>query len=77
MKRSKLYRARLQAFKRQDFYPLEEGIRLLKSMPTTKPDETVERFPSWHPPSVNQIVRGAMVLPQGTGKKQRVVVIAE
>lgn len=79
MKRSKLYRARLQAFKRQDFYPLEEGIQLLKSMPTTKFDETVElafRL-GIDPRQSDQIVRGAMVLPQGTGKKQRVVVIAE
>lgn len=79
MKRSKLYRARLQAFKRQDYYPLEEGIRLLKSMPTTKFDETVElafRL-GIDPRQSDQIVRGAMVLPQGTGKTQRVVVIAE
>lgn len=79
MKRSKLYRARLQAFKRQEHYPLEEGIRLLKSMPTTKFDETVElafRL-GIDPRQSDQIVRGAMVLPQGTGKTQRVVVIAE
>ncbi|MGI5922554.1 MAG: 50S ribosomal protein L1 [Lentisphaerae bacterium] len=79
MKRSKLYRARLQAFKRQDYYPLEEGIRLLKSMPTTKFDETVElafRL-GIDPRQSDQIVRGAMVLPQGTGKTQRVVVVAE
>jgi large subunit ribosomal protein L1 len=79
MKRSKLYRARLQAFQRQEYYPLEEGIRLLKGMPTTKFDETVElafRL-GIDPRQSEQIVRGAMVLPQGTGKEQRVVVIAE
>ncbi len=80
MKRSKLYRSRLKVFNRQQYYPLSEGIRLLKEMPSTiKFDETVElafRL-GIDPRQSDQIVRGAMVLPQGTGKKQTVVVIAE
>ena len=79
MKRSKLYRARLAKFSRTEFYSIENGVQALKSMPTTKFDETVElsfRL-GIDPRQSDQIVRGAMVLPQGTGKKQTVVVIAE
>jgi large subunit ribosomal protein L1 len=77
--RSKLYRSRLQVFDRQTFYSLEEGVKLLKSMPTTKFDETVElafRL-GIDPRQSDQNIRGAMVLPRGTGKVNRVVVIAE
>jgi large subunit ribosomal protein L1 len=79
MKRSKLYRARLAKFSRTEFYSIENGVQALKSMPTTKFDETVElsfRL-GIDPRQSDQIVRGALVLPQGTGKKQTVVVIAE
>ena len=77
--RSKLYRSRLQAFERQTHYSLEEGVKLLKSMPTAKFDETVElafRL-GIDPRQSDQNIRGAMVLPRGTGKVNRVVVIAE
>jgi len=79
MKRSKLYKARSATFDRQTAYPLEEGIRLLKEMPPAKFDETVElafRL-GIDPRQSDQIVRGAIVLPRGTGKVTRVVVIAE
>jgi len=79
MKRSKLYRARAQLFDRQVFYPVEEGVALLKKMPLAKFDETVElafRL-GIDPRQADQIVRGAMVLPRGIGKTQRVVVIAD
>ncbi len=79
MKRSKLYRARAQAYDRQKFYALDEGVNLLKKMPLAKFDETVElafRL-GIDPRQADQIVRGAMVLPRGIGKTQRVVVIAD
>ena len=79
MKRSKLYRARAQLFNRQEYYPIEEGVALLKKMPLAKFDETVElafRL-GIDPRQADQIVRGAMVLPRGIGKSQRVVVIAD
>ncbi len=79
MKHSKLYRARAQVFERQKFYAMEEGVTLLKKMPLAKFDETVElafRL-GIDPRQADQIVRGAMVLPRGIGKSQRVVVIAD
>ena len=80
MKRSKLYRSRLEKVDRTKYYSLEEAVAVLKSMPSsTKFDETVEvsfRL-GIDPKQSDQMVRGAMVLPQGTGKTQRVVVVAE
>ena len=79
MKRSKLYRTRAGMVDRSKFYPVDEAAKLLKSMPQTKFDETVElafRL-GIDPRQSDQIVRGATVLPRGTGKTQRVVVIAD
>lgn len=79
MKRSKLYRARAQGIDRNKFYIVNEGLELLKKLPTAKFDETVElafRL-GIDPRQSDQIVRGAMVLPRGIGKVQRVVVIAD
>ena len=80
MKRSKLYLSRLEKVDRTKFYSIEDGVDVLKAMPSsTKFDETVEisfRL-GIDPKQSDQMVRGAMVLPQGTGKEQRVVVICE
>lgn len=79
MKTSKLYRTRLAAIDRQRVHPLGEAVQLLKGMPTAKFDETVEcvfRL-GIDPRQSDQVVRGALVLPHGTGKSIRIVVIAE
>lgn len=79
MKRSKLYAARREAVDRARSYPLEEALQLLKDMPECKFDETVEiafRL-GVDPRQSDQAVRGAMVLPHGTGKTVRVAVAAE
>lgn len=79
MKTSKLYRTRLAAIDRQRVYPLGEAVQLLKNSPTAKFDETVEcvfRL-GIDPRQSDQVVRGAVVLPHGTGKSVRVVVVAE
>ncbi len=80
MKRSKLYRSRLEKVDRTKFYTLDEGVELLLSLPhSQKFDETVEiafRL-GIDPKQSDQQVRGALVLPAGTGKVHRVAVIAE
>jgi len=79
MKRSKLYRARLSSVDRQSRYALPEAVKVLKGMPTPKFDETVEiafRL-GIDPRQSDQVVRGAIVLPKGTGKKVRVAVVAQ
>ena len=79
MKRSKLYRARLACIDRQSRYPLAAAVKLLKGMQVPKFDETVEiafRL-GIDPRQSDQVVRGAIMLPKGTGKKVRVAVVAE
>jgi len=60
-------------------YTVEEAIATLKQMPGTKFDESVDL--SFHlgvdPKHADQMVRGAVVLPHGTGKSVRVVVFAK
>lgn len=60
-------------------YEVKEAIELLKSMSSAKFDETVELHfrlgvDGRH---ADQQIRGAMVLPHGTGKSQKVLVIAK
>ena len=77
-KRSKLYRARLAAIDSQKAYSVAEGMAALKKMPACKFDESVEvacRL-GVDTRQSDQVVRGAVSLPHGTGKSLRVVVIA-
>jgi large subunit ribosomal protein L1 len=60
-------------------YELEDAIRLLKEVSTAKFDETVEMHirlgvDGRH---ADQQVRGAVVLPHGTGKTKKVLVVAK
>jgi large subunit ribosomal protein L1 len=60
-------------------YPLEDAIGVLKSMPATKFDESVDlsfRL-GVDPKHADQMVRGAVVLPHGIGKTIRVAVFAK
>ena len=58
--------------------PLEEALRLVKANATTKFDETVEVAMNLgvDPRHADQMVRGAVTLPNGTGKSVRVAVFA-
>ncbi len=60
-------------------YPLEEAIPLLKKLKYTKDkfDETVEMSLRLgvDPRHADQMVRGTVILPHGTGKSKRVLVI--
>jgi len=78
MSNSKLYRARLALFDRRKTYPLLEGMQILKKMPVCKFDESVELACRLgiDTRQSDQVVRGAISLPHGTGKSVRVVVIA-
>jgi large subunit ribosomal protein L1 len=77
--RSKLYRSRLAALVPNKHYALEDAVKCLKGMPKAKFDESVEvafRL-GIDAKQSDQAIRGAIVLPQGTGKTVRVVVAAE
>jgi large subunit ribosomal protein L1 len=58
-------------------YSIEEAIPLLKKMHATKFDETVEIALKLgvDPKHADQMVRGTVVLPHGTGKTKKVLVI--
>lgn len=60
-------------------YSLAEGIDTIKGLASAKFDETVEIALCLNvdPRHADQMVRGSVVLPAGTGKKVRVAVIAK
>lgn len=62
----------------QKVYDVQSGVSAVKSLASTKFDETVEvalRL-GVDPRHADQMIRGAVVLPHGTGKKVRVAVFA-
>jgi len=64
---------------RDRFYSPREAVTILKDLPSAKFDETVElniRL-GVDPRKADQMVRGAVSLPKGTGKTMRVVVFAK
>jgi large subunit ribosomal protein L1 len=64
---------------RQKRYPLEEALKLVADNNTAKFDETVEMAVRLgvDPRQADQNVRGTVVLPHGTGKIARVLVLAK
>ncbi len=79
MKHGKKYADSLKAYDRTTQYDPAEGIALVKQMAKAKFDETVELHVKLgvDPRHADQQVRGAVVLPHGTGKNVRVLVIAK
>lgn len=61
------------------FYDIDSGIGVVKSLASAKFDETVELALRLgvDPRHADQMIRGAVVLPHGTGKKVRVAVFAK
>ena len=79
MKKGKRYSDAAKTFDKMQAYDTEEAISLVKKTAVAKFDETVEAHirlgvDSRH---ADQQVRGAVVLPHGTGKKVRVLVFAK
>jgi large subunit ribosomal protein L1 len=64
---------------RNQFYDLAEAVKLLKSRATAKFDETVEVAMNLgvDPRHADQMVRGVVSLPNGTGRSVRVAVFAK
>jgi len=78
MKRSKAYRAAAEKIDAERLYPPLEAVRLAKDTSTTSYDATVEvaiRL-GVDPRKADQMVRGTVNLPHGTGKTARVLVFA-
>ena len=78
MKRSKAYRAAADKIDETKLYAPLDAVRLAKETSTTKYDSTVEvafRL-GVDPRKADQMVRGTVNLPHGTGKTARVLVFA-
>lgn len=78
-KRGKAYKDAVKLYDKQNLLEAKEAFELLEKLPKAKFDETVEvhiklGVDSRH---ADQQVRGAIVLPHGTGKTKRVLVFAK
>ena len=79
VKHSKRYLQAASRVDRNKTYEPSEALALLKSLPSAKFDESVEIAVnlSIDPKKTDQLVRGAVSLPKGLGKKIKIVVFAE
>src|SRR4051794_22125264 len=79
MSHGKTYLNARGSIDREHLYSPAEAVRLVKSMPGPKFDETVEVHFSLglNVRHADQQLRGTISLPHGTGKEQRVAVFAE
>jgi large subunit ribosomal protein L1 len=78
-KRGKKYTEAVKLIERSKAYSVTEAVELVKKTSTTKFDASVEvafRL-GVDPKKADQQIRGAVVLPNGTGKTQRVLVFAK
>ncbi len=78
-KLSKRAKAIGEKFVHGKLYPIEEALSLLKEIPTAKFVESVDVSVNLgvDPRKSDQVVRGATVLPNGTGKTVRVAVFTQ
>ena len=79
MKRSKRYAGLAKSYDKHELVDVETAVKQIKSFENAKFDETVEMHfrlgvDGRH---ADQQVRGAMVLPHGTGKTKKVLVFAK
>ncbi len=79
MKRGKKYVEAAKAIQRGNLYDTEEAMALVKKVAVAKFDETIEAHirTGCDGRHADQQIRGAVVLPHGTGKQVRVLVFAK
>ena len=79
MKHGKKYTEAAKAVNRANLYDPEEAISLVKKLASAKFDETIEAHirTGCDGRHADQQIRGAVVLPHGTGKTVRVLVFAK
>jgi large subunit ribosomal protein L1 len=78
-RKGKRLRAAMAAIERERLYPLAEAVKAIKGAATAKFDETIELALNLgvDPRHADQMVRGTVNLPHGTGKTLRVAVFAK
>ena len=79
MKRGKKYIEAAQAIDRGNLYDVADAVSLVKKTAVAKFDETIEAHirTGCDGRHADQQIRGAVVLPHGTGKKVRILVFAK
>ncbi|WP_346664198.1 50S ribosomal protein L1 [uncultured Merdimonas sp.] len=79
MKRGKKYVEAAKAIDRGTLYDVADAVTLVKKTATAKFDETIEAHirTGCDGRHADQQIRGAVVLPHGTGKKVRILVFAK
>lgn len=79
MKRGKRYEDAARMFDRSQLYSPSDAIRIVREMPDTKFDQTVELAVRLgvDPRKAEQMVRGTVSLPHGTGREVRVAAFAQ
>ena len=79
MGRSNRYKKSASGIEPGKLYAVEEAVEILKQMPIGKFDESVDLAINLgvDPKHADQMIRGAIVLPHGTGKSLRVLVFAK
>ncbi len=79
MKRSKRYKSITEKVGTEKSFGLEEGVEILKETASAKFDESVDIAVRLgvDPKKADQAVRGTVVLPHGTGKNVRVLVLCK
>jgi large subunit ribosomal protein L1 len=78
-KSGKRYSASKEMLETGKKYELSEAISLIKKMPKVKFDETIDMAVvlGVNPRKADQMVRGTVVLPNGTGKSVKILVFAK
>jgi large subunit ribosomal protein L1 len=79
MARSKRYQSSADSLDPERRYSLSEAVEVLKGWPVCKFDQSVDISMNLgvDPKHADQMVRGALVLPHGTGKDVRILVFAK
>ena len=79
MKKSKRHVANLEKIEKNKLYSVEEAVKLVKETSNSKFDATVEVAMNLNldVKKVDQQLRGAVVLPYGTGKSKRILVLTK
>lgn len=77
--RARKYKEAAKTIERGRQYPPDEAVKLVKAASTSKFDGSIEAHLRLgvDPRHADQMVRGSVTLPHGTGKKRRVLVFAQ